>query len=983
MEQETIENRTNYECDICESVFKRVNKLKVHYIHFHREKKFKCDKCGKSFPFKSLLKYHMPTCKGKYIKKNKMKNVEYKKIFDIDGNAKFQCCKCEKIFRTLRHILQHIYILHREKKHQCDKCEKKFTFLHNLRCHLENHHGVSRLTTKTSRSMTYQVIESHEEKKYQCNKCQEMFSELFAFYYHFRVHKEKKFKCDKCGKSFIFKSQLHHHMKKYDEKKDGNKELKKNRIKNVEYKKIFDSDGKAKFQCCKCEKIFRTLNYILQHIYVVHREKKHKCDKCERKFAFISSLKKHLLKCDSIIETKTQKGSGNKVKKNLDYKKIVDIDGNKKFQCCKCEKDFRTIQNVLQHIHRKHREKESKCDKCKKTFVYKFQLNNHLKKCDGICRTRNKVNKDLDYKKITDDDGIKKFQCCTCEKIFGTISSITQHIRIVHRKKEHKCGKCNKLFTFPINLKYHQEKCDGIFRTRSFIYQIIKSNEGERYQCNICKEVFSEKAKCCSHYQQHKEKKFKCENCSKMFLIKSKMTFHFKSCDGIPRKRKSTGSSVTKNSEFKISSSSYKVIESEVEKRYECCLCEAKFKERGKFARHFYQIHKEKTLKCDNCDKYFAHSSLRSIHLKNCIGKSLPLCKTKENITYKKIQAEDNLEKVQCIICDKVFESVNLFHGHYFYTHREKRFKCYKCSKSFSRESIFNNHSCQNQEKTFKCDKCSKSFDFAYNVRRHNKIVHEKESNIQLYKKHKCDICGKSFCDKLKLDKHLITHDYEIVISDDKMKRFQCKICQENFKSKPELYQHFYRLHLRKSIKIHKCDICDKICTDTWKLRIHLKGHELKMKLQYEIFRDSHSKKYYRCKKCQITSTSLCTFKTHFKESHLPERNDGPKTISSNDEDKSNLCQEVSEDTTKKGHKISQVNFDISTIKLSGTDVLTIANIREENDVIETDSNLKLESDGEFEKLYRVENNDIDPIGALNKEDLQIKTETEETILGF
>ena len=76
MEQETIENRTNYECDICESVFKRVNKLKVHYIFFHRGKKFKCDKCDKLFPFKSLLKYHLPTCTGidTCIKKKRVKN---------------------------------------------------------------------------------------------------------------------------------------------------------------------------------------------------------------------------------------------------------------------------------------------------------------------------------------------------------------------------------------------------------------------------------------------------------------------------------------------------------------------------------------------------------------------------------------------------------------------------------------------------------------------------------------------------------------------------------------------------------------------------------------------------------------------------------------------------------------------------------------------------------------------------------------------
>ena len=502
--------------------------------------------------------------------------------------------------------------------------------------------------------------------------------------------------------------------------------------------------------------------------------------------------------------------------------------------------------------------------------------------------------------------------------------------------------------------------------------------QGKVFQCINCEKTFQKIHSFYQHYNSnHKEKKFECEQCDKTFSTMQKFECHANKCNG---------KSATTKLKFKISLSSYRVIENEVGKHYECCQCEAKFKERGKFAIHFYRVHKEKTAKCDNCDKLFGHSSFLSIHLKKCKGKSLKY-NTKENITYKKIQLGDRLEKVQCMICDEDFESVNSFHSHYSKTHKEKRFRCDKCSKSFLLESLLDNHLCQAQEKAYKCNKCSKSFDLACNVRRHNRIVHEKESNSQLYKKHKCDTCGKSFFDKLKLDKHLITHDYEIVESDDKIKQFQCKICKENFNSKPELYQHFYKVHLDKSVKTHECDLCDKIYTDTWKLGEHLKGHKSKEKLQYEIIRNLDSNKEYQCKRCEATLTSLHTFKKHFKVSHQVEKNDGLKIISSNAEVKSNLFQEVLEDATKKDHKTHQGSFDISTIKLSGTDVLAIANIREENDVIETDSNLKLESEnmsaGELDKLYRVENNETDPIGTLNKEDMQIKTEPEETILGF
>ena len=107
-------------------------------------------------------------------------------------------------------------------------------------------------------------------------------------------------------------------------------------------------------------------------------------------------------------------------------------------------------------------------------------------------------------------------------------------------------------------------------------------------------------------------------------------------------------------------------------KYYVCCLCESKFKIRGKFAIHFYQVHKEKTLICDSCDKRFAHCSFMKFHLKRCKGKLYPKCITKEKITYKIIQSKDKMENIQCLICNEAFESIASFHSHYSYNEKEK-----------------------------------------------------------------------------------------------------------------------------------------------------------------------------------------------------------------------------------------------------------------------------------------------------------------------
>ena len=315
-------------------------------------------------------------------------------------------------------------------------------------------------------------------------------------------------------------------------------------------------------------------------------------------------------------------------------------------------------------------------------------------------------------------------------------------------------------------------------------------------------------------------------------------------------------------------------------------------------------------------------------------------------------------------------------------------YECCQCDAKYKERRKFANHFyrhvCQDQnEKPYVCNNCSKSFKNKSNLWRHNITEHEKDSKGLMNNVLKCETCDKTFLEKGKLNKHLIGHDYEVVFSNDKRKVFQCKICKENLNSKPEFNQHFYGLHLDKSVKTYKCYICERIYTDTWKLGEHLRGHETRKKLNYEIIHNSDSNTQYRCKKCQKTLISLYTFKKHFKDFHLPGRNDSPKSKSS--EDNSNLSQVIPVDTAKKSRKIA--SFDISNIKLSGTDVLTIANIREDNDLIVNNTHLKLESenvyDEELETLYSVESNDIDPIGALDKEEKEFKMETEESILGI
>ena len=40
--------------------------------------------------------------------------------------------------------------------------------------------------------------------------------------------------------------------------------------------------------------------------------------------------------------------------------------------------------------------------------------------------------------------------------------------------------------------------------------------------------------------------------------------------------------------------------------------------DKWQFSLHYYRFHKEKTLKCDNCEKHFGHTSLLKVHFERC-----------------------------------------------------------------------------------------------------------------------------------------------------------------------------------------------------------------------------------------------------------------------------------------------------------------------------------------------------------------------------
>ena len=74
-------------CKIYDKVFKSPNVVQVHFNLTHKEKTFKCEKCGEKFPFKSYLKSHTQKCDAENQKHEKSENNKIKDRKELSNNV--------------------------------------------------------------------------------------------------------------------------------------------------------------------------------------------------------------------------------------------------------------------------------------------------------------------------------------------------------------------------------------------------------------------------------------------------------------------------------------------------------------------------------------------------------------------------------------------------------------------------------------------------------------------------------------------------------------------------------------------------------------------------------------------------------------------------------------------------------------------------------------------------------------------------------
>jgi hypothetical protein len=294
---------------------------------------------------------------------------------------RFRCHVCDQTFDKM-----YVLSLHTKTEHDCSprvpcKCGKTIGSTKTLLEHYENHIAYS--------------------ANFRCNDCNKNYKTLLHYNHHMIQNhqgnetEEKKFVCE-CGKAF--------------------KEL---RHLTVHRNSHLPNEEKFIHVCEYCDKRYSSIFSLRQHIKHIHvKEMAFKCPHCAKTFSRKANLDSHV----SHVHTTERKfacdicGLKLKTKSILRvHKKIHSTDPQDILQCKFCPKNFKTPNQLTNHMVCHSDVKKHKCDYCPAEYKRAKELSCHIASVH-----HNEV----------------KYSCELCPKTFTNNSNFRKHLLRMHVKEE-------------------------------------------------------------------------------------------------------------------------------------------------------------------------------------------------------------------------------------------------------------------------------------------------------------------------------------------------------------------------------------------------------------------------------------------------------------------------------------------------------------------------------------------------------------------
>ena len=325
------------------------------------------------------------------------------------------------------------------------------------------------------------------------------------------------------------------------------------------------------------------------------------------------------------------------------------------------------------------------------------------------------------YNDLSDKSGYEakrtSFRCEVCSECFLTKGSLLQHLFTHDGAQSFKCAFCKSKFTQQSQLNEHVElnhkptiksekdKCAGqdIATNSAVANGFVLLDDDTVIIDSVC---VSETETSCETRRKHR------------------------------RKRKPFSTQYGPGLELV----STEKVKGNAPSRFQCDLCQKKFKTRSCLYSHQVFKHKKPSQhQCRTCNKYLPTANSLLLHM----------------------ESHERTRDFLCHVCNKGFSTKGNLTTHLKLHSGQRPFLCQTCGSSFTHRSGLKIHMrVHTGERPYRCETCGRGFTHSNSLKIH-KRVHTGEKPFM------CDICGKDFTQSCNLKTHMRLHNDVMTWTDE------------------------------------------------------------------------------------------------------------------------------------------------------------------------------------------------------------------------
>ncbi|KAJ3642858.1 hypothetical protein Zmor_025607 [Zophobas morio] len=562
--------------------------------------------------------------------------------------------------------------------------------------------------------------------------------------------------------------------------------------------------------------------------------------------------------CPEEIVVGSEEAVGNEEQTNEDFDIPLPTDqdeytASRPYPCDFCSRRFRKKANLMNHMVAHQTDRPHGCNLCGVRYIRKCDLMNHLKihayipETDGL--------EEEDVQQLDESDGEKRskrkqFPKRKKNRIKEEYDSYEGDEAASSSRSYNYVDEDMRLMeAMENNVKGdYADYGDYMAENQPVEVRYPITDPRKPFVCQHCGVGFAREKALASHARIHGgDSPFECQKCGEMFWDVALMREHVRS----------------KHGDIEDFDDDEDEDYSEEDTKYGtfyCSTCGLSFHRQDNLKRH-QRVHiKEEYINdhefghiCNVCGESFPEAldllAHAEVHARGSEHRCMicgEVC-TDDQAVAAHVQSKHgkNLPPNTCMLCGRTCKDRRTLLKHSWEHSKEKSFACSKCAKTFHNKARLKRHMLSHRNKIVSCDVCGEEFPDGRSLMNH-RHSHSSLSGRQF----PCRECGKTFGSRSSQQIHIRIHTGE--------RPYGCRFCWKAFADGGTLRKH-ERIHTGE--KPYACAVCPRAFNQRVVLREHIRSHHSGPDPKY-----THSVTPYCCSVCSdmfATSQDLIVHLIH------------------------------------------------------------------------------------------------------------------------